>query len=155
MPLKRINIAKVEQEESQRAGLRTRSVILNKIIQTKKTMSKPSKCTAFARRRVHQSPVCLGVIWCQILRNSCLKSPRNISACLNTSNDLAGRKARTSYTLMTGASISQLKVECCGVCISFFSPCDCPDFRVQLTLTADSVKNNNVKLSIKFMVLEI
>lgn len=31
----------------------------------------------------------------------------------------------------------------------------CPVCSLQLTLTADSVKNNSVKLSIKFMVLEI
>ena len=70
-----------------------------------------------------------------------------------------GAKARTSYTLMTSGHTSQTAGRLIRVFIYIylfllpvviFSP---PARSLQLTLTADSVKNNSVKLSIKFMVL--
>lgn len=72
------------------------------------------------------------------------------------SDDLARGKARTSYTLMTSGYISSLN----DVCFSFFLLLLLLFFKCrvcfqQLTLTADSVKNNSVKLSNKFIVLKI
>ena len=70
-----------------------------------------------------------------------------------------GAKARTSNTLMTSGHTSQTAGRLIRVFIYIyvfllpvviFSP---PARSLQLTLTADSVKNNSVKLSIKFMVL--
>ena len=135
-PLKRNNISKVVLEQA----CRSPSVKLHNIITTIFPYG------TFATQKTHPPRVCgfWFIVWA--LRNGCLNLPkaRRASSLFKHERWPSQRKDKDEL------NINDPVVPCCVILFSFF----CSSTLSGLTLTADSVKNIRVKLSIKFIVLE-